>query len=229
MNREIRSMGKLIVTEFVTLDGVAQAPGGPDEDRDSGFTYGGWQAPLVDQESGGAMFEQARSMDGLLLGRKTYEIFADYWPRAPEEIPFTGLLNGVPKYVASRTLARPLAWQGSTQVTGDLAESIGALKERHNQVHVIGSLDLVQSLLRFGLVDRLNLWLYPLLLGSGKRVFAGGTVPTALRLTESVTYPNGTLQLAYETAGVPTYGNLAEGEDMERLTGGDGNQAASAS
>jgi dihydrofolate reductase len=213
MNREIRSMGKLIVTEFVTLDGVAQAPGGPDEDRDSGFTYGGWQAPLVDQESGGAMFEQARSMDGLLLGRKTYEIFADYWPRAPEEIPFTGLLNGVPKYVASRTLARPLAWQGSTQVTGDLAESIGALKERHNQVHVIGSLDLVQSLLRFGLVDRLNLWLYPLLLGSGKRVFAGGTVPTALRLTESVTYPNGTLQLAYETAGLPTYGNLAvEGE-----------------
>jgi dihydrofolate reductase len=221
-------MGKLIVTEFVTLDGVAQAPGAPDEDQDGGFTHGGWQAPLVDQESGGAMFEQARSMDGLLLGRKTYEIFADYWPRAPEEIPFTGLLNGVPKYVVSRTPARPLAWQGSTQVTGDLAESIGALKERHNQVHVIGSLDLVQSLLRFGLVDRLNLWLYPLLLGSGKRVFAGGTVPTALRLTESVTYPNGTLQLAYETAGVPTYGNLAEGEDMERLTEGDGNQAASA-
>jgi dihydrofolate reductase len=221
-------MGKLIVTEFVTLDGVAQAPGAPDEDQDGGFTHGGWQAPLVDRESGGAVFEQARSMDGLLLGRKTYEIFADYWPRAPEEIPFTGLLNGVPKYVVSRTLARPLAWQGSTQVTGDLAESIEALKERHSQVHVIGSLDLVQSLLRFGLVDRLNLWLYPLLLGSGKRVFAGGTVPTALRLTESVTYPNGTLQLAYETAGVPTYGNLAEGEDMERLTEGDGNHAASA-
>jgi dihydrofolate reductase len=222
-------MGKLIVTEFVTVDGVAQAPGAPDEDRDGGFTHGGWQAPLLDQEAGGAVFEQARSMDGLLLGRKTYEIFADYWPRAPEEIPFTGLLNGVPKYVASRTLARPLAWQGSTQVTGDLAESIGALKERHNEVHVIGSLDLVQSLLRFGLVDRLNLWLYPLLLGSGKRVFADGTVPTALRLIESVTYPNGTLHLAYETAGVPTYGNLAiEGEDMERLTEADGNQAAGA-
>ena len=84
-------MGKLIVTEFVTLDGVAQAPGGPDEDRDSGFVHGGWQAPLVDQESGSTMFEHARSMDALLLGRKTYEIFADYWPRAPEEIPFTGL------------------------------------------------------------------------------------------------------------------------------------------
>jgi dihydrofolate reductase len=183
-------MGKLIVTEFVTLDGVAQAPGGPDEDRDSGFTHGGWQAPLLDQESGRVLFEQARSMDALLLGRKTYEIFANYWPSAPEEIPFTGLLNGVPKYVASRTLAGPLAWEGSTLVAGDLAESISALKERHDEVHVIGSLDFVQSLLRLGLVDRLNLWLYPLLLGSGKQVFADGTVPTALRLTESVAYPN---------------------------------------
>jgi dihydrofolate reductase len=126
-----------------------------------------------------------------------------------EQIPFTGLLNGVPKYVASRTLAGPLAWEGSTLVAGDFAESITALKERHVEVHVIGSLDLVQSLLRLGLVDRMNLWLYPLLLGSGKQVFAGGTVPMALRLTESVTYPNGTLQLAYETVGVPTYGNMA--------------------
>jgi dihydrofolate reductase len=205
-------MGKLIVTEFVTLDGVAQAPGGPDEDRESGFRHGGWQAPLVDEESGSAMFERARSMDALLLGRKTYEIFADYWPTAPDEIPFTGLLNGVPKYVASRTLTGPLTWHGSTLVTGDFVESITAVKERHDEVHVIGSLDLVQSLLRFSLVDRLNLWLYPLLLGSGKQVFADGTVPTALRLTESVTYPNGTLQLAYETAGAPTYGNLA-GDD----------------
>jgi len=203
-------MGTLIVTEFLTLDGVAQAPGGPDEDLGGGFTHGGWQAPLLDQESGRVMFEQARSMDALLLGRRTYDIFANYWPGAPEEIPFTGLLNGVPKYVASRTLAGPLAWEGSTLVAGDLAESITALKERHHEVHVIGSLDLVQSLLRFGLVDRLNLWLYPLLLGSGKQVFAGGTVPTALRLTESVTHPNGTLQLAYETASVPTYGTIEE-------------------
>ena len=202
-------MGKLIVTEFVTLDGVAQAPGEPDEDRDGDFTHGGWQAPLLDQESGGVMFEQARSMDALLLGRRTYEIFADYWPKAPEEIPFTGLLNGVPKYVASRTLAAPLGWRGSTLVSEPIADGVASLKERHDQLHVIGSLNLVQSLLRFGLVDRLNLWQYPLLLGSGKRVFADGTVPTALRLTESVTYPNGTLQLAYETAGAPTYGNLA--------------------
>src|SRR5258708_5035111 len=107
-------MGKLIVTEFVTLDGVAQAPGGPDEDRDGGFPHGGWQAPVADPQSGSVMFEQARSMDALLLGRRTYEIFANFWPTAPEEIPFTGLLNGVPKYVASRTLADPLAWQGSS-------------------------------------------------------------------------------------------------------------------
>ena len=215
-------MGELVVTEFVTLDGVAQAPGEPDEDREGGFAHGGWQAPLLDQESGRAMFEQASSMGALLLGRKTYEIFADYWPRAPEEIPFTALLNGVPKYVASRTLAGPLAWQGSTLVTGDLAASITAVKDRHDEVHVIGSLDLVQSLLRLGLVDRLNLWLYPLLLGGGKQVFGGGTVPTALRLAESVTYPNGTLHLSYETAGVPTYGDLAaETDDLQRLVGGD--------
>ena len=202
------TMGKLIVTEFVTLDGVAQAPGGPDEDLDSGFTHGGWQAPVADEESGEVMFEQAKSMDALLLGRRTYEIFANYWPSAPQEVPFTGLLNGVPKYVASRTLAGSLAWQGSTLLADDLVDGITSLKERHDEIHVIGSLDLVQSLLRFGLVDRLNLWVYPLLLGSGKRVFADGTVPTALRLTESVTYPMGTLQLVYETAGVPTYGTM---------------------
>lgn len=205
-------MGKLIVTEFVTLDGVAQAPGGPDEDRDGGFAHGGWQAPVADPESGEVMFEHARSMEALLLGRKTYEIFAAYWPSAPLEIPFTRLLNDVPKYVASRTLASPLAWEGSTLLADDLAESITALKERHDEIQVIGSLDLVQSLLRLGLVDRLNLWVYPLLLGPGKRVFADGTVPTALRLTESATYPSGTLNLVYEPAGVPTYGSMANEE-----------------
>ena len=213
-------MGKLVVTEFVTLDGVAQAPGEPDEDRDDGFAHGGWQAPLLDEESGRLMFEQASTMDSLLLGRKTYEIFAGYWPQAPQEMPFTGLLNGVPKYVASRTLADPLAWQGSTLLTGDLVESVNAVKERHDEVHVIGSLNLVQSLLERGLVDRVHLWLYPLVLGSGKKVFGDGAVPTALRLTESVTHPNSTLQLTYETAGAPEYGNLAlEGDDVQRLAG----------
>jgi dihydrofolate reductase len=207
-------MGTLIVTEFMTLDGVGQAGGGPDEDRDGGFAHGGWMAPLADQDAASdadeVVFEQASSMEALLLGRKTYEIFADFWPRAPQEIPFTNLLNGVPKYVASHTLAGPLAWRGSTLLADGLADDISALKERHDEVQVIGSLNLLQSLLRFGLVDRMNLWVFPLLLGSGKRVFTDGTVPTALRLTESVTYPSGTLHLTYEAAGVPTYGTIGE-------------------
>jgi dihydrofolate reductase len=179
-------MGKLIVTEFMTLGGVAQAPGGRDEDRDSGFTHGGWQAPLLDQDSGNAMFEQASHMDALLLGRKTYEIFASYWPTAPDEIPFTALLNDVPKYVASRTLSEPLDWKGSTLVAGDLTAGITGLKDRLEAIHVIGSLDLVQSLLRSDLVDRLSLWVYPLLLGTGKaglrwRHGANGTAPHRVR------------------------------------------------
>jgi dihydrofolate reductase len=205
-------MGRLIVTEFTTLDGVAQAPGGPGEDDGGGFTHGGWQAPLMDQESGDTVFEQAQGMDALLLGRRTYEIFADYWPTAPEEMPFTNLLNSVPKYVASRTLAGPLDWRGSTIVGGSIAEGVNSIKERHDAVHVIGSLNLVQSLLRIGLVDRLELWLSPVLLGSGKRVFADGTVPAALRLIDSVAHPNGVLQLTYDIAGTPTYGHIGSAE-----------------
>jgi dihydrofolate reductase len=205
-------MGELVVTEFLTLDGVGQGPGEPDEDRDGGFGHGGWQAPLLDEEAGAVMFERARSLDALLLGRRTYDIFAGYWPHAPEEIPFTGLLNGATKYVASRTLAEPLAWAGSSLLVGDLPESVAAIKEHHDEVHVIGSLGLVPSLLEHGLVDRLDLWVYPLLLGTGKRVFGSGTVPAALRLTESTTFPNGTLHLVYEPAGVPTYGDMSLGE-----------------
>ena len=201
-------MGKLIVTEFMTLDGVAQAPGGPDEDGEGGFVHGGWQAPVADPEAADVVFEEAARMEALLLGRKTYEIFAGYWPSAPKESPFARLLNDVPKFVVSRTLESPLTWQGSTLLSDDLTESITALKGRHEEVHVIGSLNLLQSLLRFGLVDQMNLWLYPLLLGSGKRVFADGTVPAALRLIESVTYPSGGLHLTYETAGVPMYANM---------------------
>jgi dihydrofolate reductase len=177
---------------------VAQAPGAPEEDPDGGFTHGGWQAPLMDDESGSVMFERARSMDALLLGRRTYEIFANYWPTAPQEVPFTGLLNGVPRYVVSHTLADKCVAgiEANREQCERYAEGITAIKERYDEVHVIGSLDLVQSPVALRLVDRLRPWLYPLLLGRGKQVFANGTVPAALRLTESVTYPNGTLQLA---------------------------------
>ncbi len=160
-------MGKLIVTEYLTLDGVAQAPGAPEEDAGGAFEHGGWQAPLLDDASAGAMFEKAQSMDALLLGRRTYDIFAAYWPNGPKDQPFTKLLNDVPKYVASKTLTEPLTWQNSSLIEGDLTVAIGALKERHNEINVIGSLDLLQSLLKLGLVDQLNLWQYPVLLGSG--------------------------------------------------------------
>ena len=201
-------MGELVVTEFVTLDGVAQAPGGPEEDREGGFEHGGWQAPLLDEESGGAVFEGARQMDALLLGRRTYEIFAGYWPTAPEEFSFTALMNRVPKHVVSRTLREPLDWQNSTLLDGEVADAVAALKERHEQVHVIGSLDLAQTLLRLRLVDRLELWLYPIALGSGKRLFGDGTVPTSFRLRESVPYAGGAVHLSYERTGTPTYGTV---------------------
>ena len=201
-------MGKLVVTEFMTLDGVAQGPGMPDEDREGGFVHGGWQAPLHDEGSGEVIFDEARHMDALLLGRKTYEIFANYWPNAPQEIPFTDLLNRVPKYVASRTLAGPLAWNGSSVIAGDLAAGVAAIKDRYDDVQVIGSLDLVQSLLRNGLVDGLHLWVFPVLLGSGKRVFAEGTIPAALRLIATDTFPGGAVHLTYEMAGEPTYGTM---------------------
>ena len=117
-------------------------------------------------------------------------------------------MNRVPKYVASRSLSEPLSWSGSSLLNGDPAESVAELKERFGEVHVIGSLDLVQSLLRHELIDEFHLWLYPLVLGTGKRVFAGGTVPAQLRLTESIASPNGMLRLTYEPAGKPTFADI---------------------
>jgi len=201
-------MGQLIVTEFMTLDGVAQAPGGPDEDTDSGFEFGGWQAPLIDEDSGHAMFDKAKHMDALLLGRRTYDIFAGYWPTAPAEIPFTELLNRVPKYVASRTLSDPLGWDGSSVLAGDLVDAVRQVKERHESVHVIGSLNLVQSLLDARLVDQVELWIYPIVLGTGKRVFEPGVVPTAFQVAEASTYPSGTVNLVLTADGTPTVGDM---------------------
>jgi dihydrofolate reductase len=202
-------MSELIVTEFMTLDGVAQAPGAPEEDPEGGFAYGGWQAPLLDDETGGVIFDQAKDMGALLLGRRTYDIFAGYWPTAPAEMDFTQLLNRIPKFVATRTLKDPLSWDGANVLDGGLAERVARLKDGYGRVHVIGSLGLVQSLLAQRLVDRLNLWVYPVVLGSGKRVFEGGAMPSALRLTTSRTHPNGTLQLTYAWDGDPAVGDLS--------------------
>jgi dihydrofolate reductase len=199
-------MGAIVVHEFMTLDGVVQAPGGPDEDSESGFEHGGWQAPYFDDE-GESVADRYAPMDALLLGRKTYEIFAGYWPNGPADSPFTALLNEIPKYVASRTLDR-VDWNNSTLLEGDAAEAVPPLKERYGQIHVAGSADLVQTLLRHDLVDRLNLWIYPLLLGTGKRLFGDGTVPAAFRLADSRIFPGGAVYLGYEAAGKPTYGDM---------------------
>src|SRR5438445_1824573 len=169
-------MGQLIVSEMVSLDGVMQAPGGPEEDTEGGFKQGGWQAPLLDEESLSLITRDIGRMDALLLGRKTYDIFAAYWPRATSDKEIADRLNNAPKYVASRGRRR-LEWNNSTPIEGDLSKEVARIKQKHGEVHVIGSGNLVQTLLRHDLVDRLSLWVYPLLLGTGKRLFGEGTCP----------------------------------------------------
>jgi dihydrofolate reductase len=201
-------MGKLVVNTFTTLDGVMQAPGMPEEDREGGFDQGGWQVPYFDEESGQVMAEGMASFDALLLGRKTYEIFASYWPNAPADDPMAERLNKIPKYVASRTLDN-VTWENSTLLTGDVDYEVPRLKEAYNEIHTSGSGNLVQSLMKRGLVDQYNLWVYPVLLGSGKRLFGDGTMPTALRLVESKTFGNGAVLLSYQPTGKPEYGSTA--------------------
>lgn len=204
-------MGTIHIDLFTTLDGVAQAPGGPEEDTDGGFAFGGWQAPLFDELDGEAVGAGMAEMDALLLGRRTYDIFAAYWPHQEggQDGDIATLFNRLPKYVASRGNPE-LEWSGSTLLGPDLVAAVEEVRRRHSQVHVIGSLDLVQTLLAERLYDRLNLWVYPIVLGEGKKVFAGGAVPTNLRLTEpAVTSPKGAVMLHYELAeGVPATGTF---------------------
>lgn len=200
-------MGKLIVHMFMTLDGVIQAPGGLNEDREGGFGYGGWQAPYVDAEIGKLIAADYARLDALLLGRKTYEIFAPYWQQAPASNPFTKLLNEKPKYVASRTLTS-VDWNNSKLLDAEVSTSVPLLMEKYEEVHVAGSSDLVQTLLRHELIDRMNIWQYPILLGKGKRLFDSGTIPTALKLLESRTFPSGSVLLRYKFAGKPTFRNM---------------------
>ncbi|GAA1756604.1 dihydrofolate reductase family protein [Kocuria aegyptia] len=198
-------MGIVQVDLFLTLDGVYQAPGGPDEDRAGGFEFGGWQGAYFDAESGESIGGGLQRLDALLLGRRTYDIFAGYWPDRGGADPIAVKLNAVPKFVASRTLTDP-SWEGTTVLT-DVATEVRALKDRFDEVHVIGSGDLVRSLLEEDLVDRLNLFLYPLILGSGKRVFGDGTVPAAFNLVQPPrAFPKGAISLVYERAGAPVTG-----------------------
>src|SRR3989441_11679252 len=204
-------MGQLIVSEMVSLDGVMQEPGGLEEDTEGGFKQGGWQAPLLDEESLSLITRDIGGLDALLLGRKTYDIFAAYWPKNTPNKEIADKLNNAPKFVASRS-RRKLEWNNSTLIQGDLSKEVARIKQKHGEVHVIGSGNLVQTLLRHDLVDRFNLWVYPLLLGTGKRLFGEGTVPSGLRLTSSRAFPKGAIHLAYERAGKPKYGLSVEAE-----------------
>ncbi|KJS53692.1 deaminase [Streptomyces rubellomurinus subsp. indigoferus] len=203
-------MGLIHIELFATLDLVGQSPGGPDEDP-AGFPFGGWQVPLLNEVTGAQIQAAYEGTDALLLGRRTYDIFAAYWPHQEEGGGggFAGLFNRVPKYVASRGTP-DLSWAGSVQLGPDLGAEVGALRERHEHVTVVGSLDLVQSLLRDRLFDRLDLWVHPVVLGVGKKVFDGGAVPTNLTLLEpAVTGPQGTVFLRYALAGgTPATGDM---------------------
>ena len=187
---------KLMVSEFLTLDGVMQAPGAVDEDREGGFKHGGWQDGLFDDVLGDAIGEIFNETDALLLGRKTYELFADFWPKADDA--FAAVMNGMPKYVASSTLTEPLAWQNTTLLTGDVAKAVAALKDETGKgIQVIGSGVLVQSLAKHGLVDEYRLQIHPIVIGSGKRLFGEAEAPMRMRLTDSRTTPKGVVILTY--------------------------------
>jgi len=201
-------MRRLVVSTFLTLDGVMQAPGGPGEDDSGGFTHGGWSVRYWDEHMGQVMGAAMSTPFDLVLGRRTYEIFAAYWPHAPEEAGAKPL-NDATKYVASRS--RPtLEWAGSVLIEGDAAEGVAALKEGEGpELQVHGSGNLVQTLLRHHLVDEFRLWVFPVVLGSGKRLFADGTVPTGLSLVDSTVSTTGVVIGTYEPAGEVVTGSFA--------------------
>ena len=203
-------MRKIVVLSFITLDGVMQAPGGPDEDKASGFKYGGWQAPYVDELMNKEMTEQLSVPFDLLLGRKTYDIFASYWPNHPE-IEFVATpFNSCIKYVVSRKDI-DLSWQGSELISGDVPTKLKELKSGNGpmlQVH--GSGDLVQTLLKYDLVDELWLKTYPLTLGTGKKLFAKGTIPAAFEMTGHSVSNNGVIFANYKRAGDVKTGTVGE-------------------
>lgn len=191
-------MKKIIVLTFLSLDGVMQAPGGPQEDPSNGFQFGGWTVPYFDEFLGGVMGEQMGKQFDLLLGRKTFEIFAGYWPEHESDWPG---INSMKKYVASNTLSSH-SWQNSIFLKGDIAQEIKKLKQEDGpdlQVH--GSSNLIQTLLKHDLVDEFWLKIFPVVLGKGKRLFGDGVVPKAFTLTDSKTSPSGVIVANYKRAG----------------------------
>ena len=214
------SMRKLVVLTFLTLDGVMQAPGGPEEDRTSDFKWGGWSFGYWDDSLARAMSEQMGHPYDLLLGRKTYEIFAAYWPQSTE--PFAEGLNNARKYVASKTLKR-LDWKNSTLLGPNIVQEIKDLKQKTGpEIQVHGSADFVQTLLKNDLVDEFHLKIYPVVLGEGKKLFAEGTIPAGFKLVKSETTPTGVIVATYARAGEPKTGSLPPAQpsktEQERRT-----------
>ena len=201
-------MRQLIVTTFLTLDGVMQAPGGPEEDDSSGFSHGGWSVNYFDDSVGQFMEETMAPPFDLLLGRKTYDIFAAYWPHAPAEAGGKPL-NDATKYVASR--GRPtLGWAKSVHIEGDAADGVAALKKEDGpELQVHGSANLIQTLLRHNLVDRFRLLVFPVVIGTGKRLFSEGAIPAGLRLVDSTASPSGVVMGTYVPAGELVTGSFA--------------------
>jgi len=190
-------MRKVIVLEHITLDGVIQAPGGPDEDTSGGFVYGGWIASYSDPILGTALRRQMNMPFDLLLGRKTFEIWAPYWPQHPDIWPGA---NAATKYVASNTRTTG-EWEPSVFLKGDIAEKVGKIKQQQGpDLHVWGSGCLIQTLIQHDVVDAFWLMIYPITLGVGKRLFADGTIPAAFKVTESTVTSKGVIVVNYERA-----------------------------
>ena len=191
-------MRKLIINEQVSLDGVMQAPGAPDEDTTGGFAHGGWAMPYFDDALGEAAGEGMGKAGGLVLGRRTYEIFAAYWPNQGDDVPFAGFLNSVPKHVASRTLREPLEWNNARLLQGDVVEAVKALKEEDGgDLVVLGSGALAHTLNENGLIDEYSIWMYPVVLGGGKPLFREGLSKVEFKLVDSSTSTTGVVMLTY--------------------------------
>lgn len=191
-------MRKVIVLEHISMDGVIQAPGGPDEDTSGGFAHGGWIAPFSDETLGSLLRRQMSMTFDLLLGRKTFEIWAPYWPQHGDIWPG---VNKATKYVASNTMTSA-QWQPAVVLSGDIAKQVAEIKQQQGpDLHVWGSGDLVQTLLRHDLVNVFWLMIYPITLGGGKRLFAEGTIPAAFKVTESTVSPSGVIAINYERSG----------------------------
>jgi dihydrofolate reductase len=200
LSRKALYVSKVVVVNNVTLDGVMQAPARPDEDTRGGFTHGGWAAPYTDAVMGQTMAEGMTTSGALLLGRRTYEDFYAVWPNRTDN-PYTEVLNNAQKYVASTTLTEPLPWQNSTLLKGDVAEAVASLKQQPGKdIVILGSGELIQALMRRNLIDEFVLLIFPLALGSGRRLFIDGGVFATLRLTNTVTTTTGVVIATYQVA-----------------------------